>query len=74
MTDMTRVLAFRKNDDAAAAAGFWKGEGYNVAVAGPTDAIKLSDGTQPALIWESGETEDWVLVIATKKELTILED
>lgn len=72
MTDMTRVFAFKDEDGAAQAAGYWTGLGYHVAVAGPTDAIRLSNGSDPAAIWESGDEIDWILVIASKAKIELI--
>jgi hypothetical protein len=72
MTDMTRILAFKSIDDAALEAGRWKGRGYHVALVGPTDAVRLSNGDGNPAIWESGEQADWYVVIASKAALEII--
>jgi hypothetical protein len=69
MSDLTRVLAFRSKEEAQEEAGRWKGAGYNVSVILGTDEIRLSDGSQPVRTWESGDNDDWTLIIASKKEI-----
>ncbi len=72
MSDLTRVYAFSSIEEAAASAGYWKERGYHVAVAGPTDAIRLTKGDDSPTIWESGEEADWYLVVASKASLEIV--
>jgi hypothetical protein len=70
MTDLTRVLAYRTEQEAGNAMLYWKGLDYHVAVAGPTDAIELYNGDEDKT-WESGAESDWFLVVATKAKLEI---
>jgi hypothetical protein len=72
MDDLTRVYAFKGIDEAAKAAGHWKGHGFNVVVAGPTDAIRLSNEDTGTAFWESGESADWYLVVASKASMEII--
>lgn len=71
MTDLTRVTACKTKTEAAQTAGYWKGMGYHVAVAGPTDAIRLDNG-EGVLEWESGAAADWYIVVASKASLEVL--
>jgi len=72
MTDLTRVYAFKSIDEAAESSGYWKGRGYHVAVAGPTDAVRLAKGTEDPDFWESGEDADWYVVLASKASLEVV--
>ena len=69
MPDTTRILAFRSLEAAQYEAGKWAGSGHNVSVVLQTDTIRLSHGTQPGLIWDSGANEDWTLVIVSEQEI-----
>ena len=72
MTDLTRLFAVASLDGAAEKAGFWKGKGYHVAVAGPTDAVRLAKAEDDAVVWESGAEADWYLVLASKAPIELL--
>lgn len=71
MTDLTRLQAFKTKAEAGAALQFWKGKGYHVAVAGPTDAVELYNGNDPTAIWQSGASADWYLVLASKAPIEV---
>lgn len=72
MTDLTRVYAFDSLELAAEEAGRWKALHYNVAVVGPTDAVRLDKPDDDATIWESGMEADWYLVVASKAALEVV--
>lgn len=72
MTDLTRVYAFDTLEAAATEAGRWKARQYNVALVGPTDAIRLAKLDEDPTEWESGTAADWYLVIASKAPVEVL--
>lgn len=72
MTDLTRIFAVRTLNEAASKSGYWKGQGYHVAVAGPTDAVRLIQGGGDVIEWESGTESDWYLVLASKSPLELV--
>ena len=59
--------------DASNSAGYWKARNYHVAIAGPTDAVRLvkEGGTNP-IDWESGEEADWYVVLASKAPIELV--
>lgn len=72
MTDLTRIFACKTEAAASTEAGKWTGLGYHVAVAGPTDAVRLSNGDTAPVLWESGEAADWYLVVASKASIKLI--
>ena len=74
MSDMTRVLAYKTEDEAKDAIYFWQSLGYHVAVAGPTDAVQLYNGPGGGddPIWESGPEADWYVLLVTKAKLELV--
>ena len=72
MNDLTRVSAYRDLDQAAYWAGKYRGLGFHVVVAGPTDAVRLDNGENTPALWESGQEADWYIVLASKASLDII--
>ena len=71
MSDKTLLLASKTEKEAGNAMKRWKARGFNVAVAGPTDAIELFNADDHKT-WESGSESDWFIVLATKSALEIV--
>ena len=65
---MGRTLIFTSKDRAIASnkADFWRGAGYSVTSIGPSDLIEITGDAAPKIVWDSGETADWYLIIGTK--------
>ena len=66
----TFVMAFTTSDEADAAVGEYSADGYRIVRIGPTDRIELSAEGGGILHWKSGPSADWILVVATRDEVS----
>jgi hypothetical protein len=65
------IKCFKTADDALAEAEFAKGAGRKVAVAGPTEIVKIKGNEPSEIKWESGPDFDWYVVVVTNDDLVM---
>lgn len=69
--DITHVLCFKDAEAAGTKAAMFLADGYKVAKILQTDIVICDDFNQPAMLCNSMNPEDWIVVIATKKQMVI---
>jgi hypothetical protein len=65
------IKCFKSADEALNEANFAKGAGKKVAVAGPTEIVRIKGNEPTEIKWESGANFDWYVVIATGDDLVM---
>jgi hypothetical protein len=65
------IKCFKTADEASGEANFAKGAGRKVAVAGPTEIVKVKGNAPDEIKWDSGPDFDWYVVITTVDDLVM---
>lgn len=65
----TYIAAYKDSDAADTEVSFRQNLGYRVTRIGPTDRVQLDGDSPSSIVWDSGTTNDWILVISTKDNL-----
>lgn len=69
--DITHVLCFKDADAAATKAAMFLADGHSVAQIMQTDIVICDDFNQPAMVCNSMQPDDWIVVVATKKQMIV---
>jgi hypothetical protein len=64
---MSRTFIFVSKDKAKvdSKADAWHGAGLDVTGIGPTDIIEVPGEAGAKIVWDSGEPDDWYVVVGT---------
>lgn len=69
--DITHVLCFKDAEAAATKAAMFVADGYKVAKIVETDIVICDDFNQPPMVSNSMNPDDWIVVVATKKQMIV---
>jgi hypothetical protein len=65
------IRCFKAEDEASFATNKAKAAGRKVAVAGPTDKVKILGGEPDKIEWDAGASVKWWIVIETSDALVM---